>query len=215
MIKEYQIHVLKKARYYVLGNEKQEINKLWFVFHGYGELAGEFIQNFKVLNNKNSLIIAPEGLNKFYTRGFNGKVGANWMTKENREEEIIEYVSMIDKIYKEITSAITASGFEVKVLGFSQGTHTAVRWLNESKIQIKELILWSGAFPHDFNYKDNEDYWNRIEKKIIIGNKDQFISRDKLNSEIEFIKQQNLSTNILKFSGGHEIDSEMLKQLNV
>jgi len=215
MIKEFQIRTSKSARYYSLGGENQKIKKLWFVFHGYGELAEEFIQNFQFISNENSLIIAIEGLNKFYLRGFSGKVGASWMTKEAREEEILDYINMIDTIYNNVISSIESNEYEITVLGFSQGSHTAVRWLSERKIKIEKLILWSGTFPHDCNYTECECYWNSIEKKIIIGDQDRLINKEKLQTEIDSLKEQKLSFEIIKFKGGHEINADILKKLSV
>ena len=37
-------------------------------------------------------IIAPQGLHKFYLEGTSGRVGASWMTKENREDDIKNYL---------------------------------------------------------------------------------------------------------------------------
>jgi predicted esterase len=213
MIKENQIRISKSARYFVLGADKGIIKKIWFVFHGYGQLAKEFLEEFKIMNDENTLVVALEGLNKFYVRGFHGKVGSCWMTKECRTEEISDYVNMINMVYEEIISSPDRAELDISVLGFSQGTHTAVRWLNYCRIEVNKLILWSGTFPRDGNYVESSDYWNKIEKKIVVGNRDKLINKEKLQVEIDYLQSQNLYADFIEFDGGHEIDSILLKKL--
>lgn len=211
MINEAEINIEKAAIYYLLGEPNKEIEEVWFVFHGYGQLAREFIKNFNILHNPKRLIVAPEALNKFYIKGFYGKIGATWMTKYNRENEIKDYINFIDKLYFKILDLLNAN-IKIKFLGFSQGAHTAARFLSFKKTKIDELILWSSSFPRDCNYPQNQKYWQSISKKIFIGTKDKLISNTKYREEKEFIKSQMLNVDFIKFEGGHEIiESELLK----
>ncbi|MCB0729879.1 MAG: phospholipase [Ignavibacteriae bacterium] len=213
MITENLLTTTKTARYYTLGNTENNIQNIFFVFHGYGQLAKDFIEIFNKLHNENNLIIAPEALNKFYMRGFSGKIGSTWMTKEDRKNEIKDYVNMINNIFDAISKDMNLSKVSINVLGFSQGTHTAVRWLNSSKIKIDKLILWSGTFPHDIDYLANHNYWKNFNTKIVIGNKDKFISKEKLKDEISFMNKNQLIFDILEFSGKHEIPEEILRNI--
>ena len=210
MITEKLIQTTKTARYCTIGNSEQSIKKIWFVFHGYGQLAKEFIKNFEVIVDDQTLIVAPEALNKFYLRGFNGKIGATWMTKEDRENEINNYVEMIDSIYKEIVKDIDISSIKINVLGFSQGTHTAVRWLDRTNIKVDNLLLWSGTFPHDCNYRDNIEYWSNVKTKIILGTNDRFISEDHHKKELEYLDDRGFNYDLITYENGHEIDLSKL-----
>ena len=64
---------------------------VWFVLHGYGQLAGEFIRFFADLATDDSLVVAPEAMNRFYlvnpesAPARDRPVGATWMTREDRE----------------------------------------------------------------------------------------------------------------------------------
>jgi predicted esterase len=213
MISENLIQTAKTARYYFAGKPGKSITKIWFVFHGYGQLAKDFINNFEEIINPETLIIAPEALNKFYVRGFYGKIGSTWMTKEDRENEIADYIKMISKIYNDLSVKVNLSEVDFNVLGFSQGTHTAVRWLSKTKTVANNLILWGGAFPHDYNYIAESEYWSTVKAKIVIGTKDKFISKTKLNEEIEFINTQKLFAELIKYKGSHEIDKSVLKKI--
>lgn len=210
MISEKKITTLKTARYFQLGNPSNKVKNIWFVFHGYGQLAGEFILNFSKLANDETLIVAPEALNKFYLRGFTGKIGATWMTAECRLNEIDDYVHMINNVYNQISNFVDNENVTFNVLGFSQGSHTAVRWLNETKVIPSNLLLWSGTFPHDCNYIENSEYWLKVNTKIVLGNSDRIISEEHLNNELEFIKAQEVRFELLRFNGGHKIDPDLL-----
>jgi hypothetical protein len=85
-ISSKHITVKKTARYFILGEAGPFTRQVWFVCHGYGFLGGDFLKNFEALNEKEHLVVASEGLHRFYLYGTGGKVGASWMTKEDRRE---------------------------------------------------------------------------------------------------------------------------------
>jgi predicted esterase len=214
MIFENKFKTSKTTRYYFLGNLNNQIGKIWFVFHGYGQLAKEFIKDFEIIANNQTLIIAPEAMNKFYTQGFTGKIGATWMTKEDRENEIEDYVNMIDQVYKQISDKIDLTQIQINVLGFSQGGHTAVRWLNKKNIHIKNLCLWGSGFPRDIDYQGNLNYWNKVKVKLIIGESDRFITKEKLNEEVSFLQSQNVNYDLIAYEGDHLINEYILSKID-
>ena len=214
MIKEFKVNTSKTARYFSLGILNRNTKYIWFVFHGYGQLAKGFLREFEVISNKSNFIVAIEALNRFYFRGYTGKVGASWMTKESRDDDIIDNINLINSIYEKIMIEGNKFKVNINVLGFSQGTHTAVRWLDASSIPVESLILWSGAFPHDVDYAENSEYWSNVKTKIVLGNKDKMIDKEMLRRELEFLKIKNLDVELINFQGGHQIDGELLIKLN-
>lgn len=213
MIREFKVSTSKTARYYTLGLLGINTKEIWFVFHGYGQLAKDFLTEFKVISDEQNLIVALEALNKFYFRGLTGKVGASWMTKEARDDEITDYIEFINSIYDKIVGYIDRPQLKINVLGFSQGTHTAVRWLHSSNIPVDNLILWSGAFPQDINYIEKYEYWSKVRTKIVLGIKDKMIENEMLARELESLKVKNLDVELINFHGGHHLDGELLSQL--
>ena len=87
MYKNY-LDVTKRAKYYQIGEANSSIKKVWMVFHGYAMLSEFFIKKFEVLNDGETLVIAPEALNRFYITENFSRVGASWMTKEDREDNV-------------------------------------------------------------------------------------------------------------------------------
>ena len=76
------ITVEKTARYITLGN-KEKADVLIVALHGYGQLSAYFSKNFSKLDQRYFIVI-PEGLSRFYLSGTCGRVGASWMSKEER-----------------------------------------------------------------------------------------------------------------------------------
>ena len=102
MIEEHHIQTTRSARYYSLGSIEGEITEVWYVLHGYGQRAEDFIKNFLPITSEGILVIASEALSRFYVKGFAGEVGASWMTREDRMSEIKDYVRYLDNLYAEI-----------------------------------------------------------------------------------------------------------------
>jgi hypothetical protein len=65
-MEESDISFQFRARYYKLGEINAATRQIWFVLHGYGQLAQFFIKKFNTLTDHNVCVIAPEGLSRFY-----------------------------------------------------------------------------------------------------------------------------------------------------
>ena len=63
-IHEHRIQVSRTARYYTIGSMTDTVHDLWYVCHGYSELAAKFVGNFEVLRQPGTLVVAPEALTK-------------------------------------------------------------------------------------------------------------------------------------------------------
>src|SRR5688572_6736067 len=154
---EHHINVSKTARYYTLGTPSDQISDVWFVCHGYGQLASDFIKEFECIESPSRLIVAPEALSRFYLSdgtGFHGpdsKVGATWMTREDREAEIADYIAYMERLYDEIFRVVPRESAKVTVLGFSQGGATATRWLTRGRAKADRLQIWGSFLPADYD----------------------------------------------------------------
>lgn len=210
MITKNSLVVQKSARYFTLGGLNLKTKQIWIVLHGYGQLGHEFIKEFKSLNTNECFIVAPEGLNRFYFRGFNGKIGASWMTKEDREYDIKDYVNFLNQIYNEISREIALESVKINILGFSQGCHTAVRWLERTKHNIDNLVLFGGSFPVDVDFKKSKEYWQSINVRLFIGDKDRMVDTAKVKNQVNDFSKFDFNPTLEYFSGGHEIKQDIL-----
>lgn len=202
---ERKIKIEKSARYYLLNPSPDEIRNVIFVIHGYAQLAGEFIREFDFLSDNNTLIIAPEGLSKFY---FRNKIAASWMTKEDRLNEINDYLNFLDKVFDEVKSMYSIDGAKVYVLGYSQGVHTAVRWFINSDIKFEKLILCSSDFPKDADFNALSDKLVNSELVYLQGEFDDVVPMDTFIQNKKLFSENNIPFTEIIFKGKHEINKE-------
>ncbi|MGL4597138.1 MAG: alpha/beta hydrolase, partial [Bacteroidia bacterium] len=117
----------KTARFFWLGEAGENVEELWIVCHGYAQLADEFLESFRCIESPKRLLVAPEGLHRFYPKGSSGRVAASWMTREERLADISDYVQYLDQVHQ-ILCAENPNIKRIVVLGFSQGAATVSRW---------------------------------------------------------------------------------------
>ena len=98
------LSVPRRMRYAVRGNE-EDPDEIWFVLHGYGQLAHRFLRYFADLDDGTRLLVAPEGLHRHYLDHAERKVGASWMTSEDRLTDIDDYVGWLDRLHARIAGA--------------------------------------------------------------------------------------------------------------
>ncbi len=198
--------VEKTATYFTIGNPDTAKN-IFIVIHGYGMLAEYFIKKFEVLNDGDTCVIAPEGLSKFYTQGFYGRVGASWMTKEDRETEIKDYINYLNRLYTEVIKDNT----KVNIIGFSQGGATVSRWIADNKVRIDNFILWSSIFPEDMNFKT---FGRNFKSYIVFGTHDEFAKPEHFTQQKKLLANNNIKVQIIEFEGPHDIPKDVLLELS-
>ena len=209
MIKENHIQTQKTARYYTLGELTDKTKSIWFVLHGYGQLAGDFINEFEELANEETYIVAPEALSRFYIDGGTGNVGASWMTKEDRENEIKDYVNYLDELYLKIVSESPLTPLSFNAFGFSQGVSTLSRWAAMGKSKFDKLIFWAGDIAKDIDaskFKDTEIH-------LVIGNKDRYFPGVINDIHDKMLDENGIKYETRIFDGGHEVKMEVLKKI--
>ncbi len=104
--KEQHIQVQRTARYFQIGEASPKIQRIWYVLHGYGQLASFFAKHFEKIADEKTLVIAPEALSRFYSDGTGGRVGATWMTKEDRLNQIDDYIFYLDALHQRISEQV-------------------------------------------------------------------------------------------------------------
>ncbi len=208
-MEERKLSITKTANYVLSGNKKAK--KLLLVFHGYGQMAKYFIRKFEVLK-EDYLVVAPEGLHYFYTQGFDGRVGASWMTKENRDTEIQDYLNYIDTLLSQIQKEFPQIE-EINLLGFSQGTATASRYFMHTSYGINRFIMWSGFPAHDIDYEVFKKKLLAKPMLLVQGKTDELRPEGLFANTILSYKESNLSFELTWYDGGHAVDSVCLDQL--
>jgi predicted esterase len=209
------IRVKKTARYFLSLEKMDEVEEVWFVCHGYAQLASYFIRKFEVLEKPERLIVAPEGLHRFYQSGFGGRVVASWMTSEDRQNDINDYVNYFDQVYAEVLAALKNNKVKIIVLGFSQGTASVCRWLANGTSFADTIILWAGAFPPDLELAEFAEIFAKSRIILAIGDKDEFITEEAIQDQKRLLDKYSISYEYVKFEGKHEIVPEVLNAISL
>jgi len=209
----HSLKVERTAHYYTIGTPGPQIEHLWIVCHGYGQLASRLIQKFSELDDGKTLIIAPEGLSRFYWKGVTGQFAASWMTSLDRLEEIADYTRFIKSIYDHYTQQLS-DAVKITLLGFSQGCATQCRWIMREFPQFDHLVLWAGRIPEDLDYTPHEEYFKSKAMFWVYGDEDQFLKPEFIDWQRNFAAEQKLSYEEIPFKGKHEIDRAVLAELN-
>ncbi len=201
-----KIKCLKTYRYSIYGQLDNSDN-LIYVLHGYGQLASYFIRKFHGLPD-NCLVVAPEGMHRFYLNGSSGRVGASWMTKEEREDDISDNLNWLSELHEELT--LNKQFKKVLILGFSQGGATAARWFQSDLIQADHLIIWASIFPPDLDH-NKEIQENKNEHFFFLGKKDEFYNSEQQQDLLSFYQRKGFQAT--HFEGGHDINLPELRKV--
>lgn len=202
---EHSFQFKKTFRFETL-NEDKNPTKVLYVLHGYGQLVQYFIRKFSSLND-NILIVAPEGMHRFYLNGTSGRVGASWMTKEARLTDIDDTIEFLNEVDRIVTGQFNIT--ERHLLGFSQGGATAARWEQMGNVSFESITLWGCVFPPDLEI--SSESLKTKEKYFVIGDKDQYFDANAQEQLIDHYSKLDFSTQ--KYEGGHDIDNRTLTSL--
>jgi predicted esterase len=208
---EKHIKYTTKARYYTSNEKEGPVDQVIYVLHGYGQLAYYFLRKFRPFFNDRVVFVAPEAPYRYYLNRNSGRVGATWMTKEDRLTDIENYVSYLEALHSEIMNRYQPR--KITVLGFSQGAATASRWVAQGKILPDRFILWASVFPPDMDYSFDIPKLNRSEVFMVCGSRDEFIDDDKWKSHTDFLIESGLHFIEKRFDGTHDIDIRTLGEI--
>jgi predicted esterase len=219
--REHRVETTRSARYYALGPEAGSASELWFVIHGYGQLAAQFIRVFETIDDGTRRIVAPEALNRFYLVAADSApaadrpVGATWMTREDREHEIEDYIAYLDRVASEELESVGARAVRprVIVLGFSQGTATVGRWIARGAIRPTHVVLWGGFIPPEIDLSNPRQPLRRSSLHVLIGDRDRFTSADRVGEEEQRLRSASVTYELIRYPGGHGISRDRLVEL--
>lgn len=219
-MQEHALAVYRTARYFVLGEPSGPVEEVWVVCHGYGQHPARFLRPFRAVEAPHRLIVAPEGLSRFYLEGVNEphrRVGASWMTREAREAEIEDYVRLLDTVYADALHRAGLVRARLVVLGFSQGGATATRWLAHSPAlgdpPADRLILWGSALPHDLDLEAHAGWLGRARLTLVAGTDDAWATPERMAEQERALRAHGVSYETVRFDGEHQLDEDTLGRL--
>jgi predicted esterase len=215
-IAEQHLSVRRTARLATIGARSTAARDVWVVCHGFGHLARTFIQPFKAIEREDRLIVAPEALNRYYLdtslkpHGPDSKIGATWMTREDRENEITDYVAYLDDVCDWVFAEVPYATAKLTVLGFSQGVATVARWLARGRTRADNVILWGGALPDDIPAGAIKKALSGRAVTVVAGSTDEFATPERVKLAVAALEKEGVTPKMLSFEGGHVIDGDTL-----
>jgi predicted esterase len=236
--RERHVTVPRTARYYALGPSTSPgggapaAREVWVALHGYGQLASHFARHFAP-HAAGRLIVVPEALSRFYLESRAGetgpvhgpRVGATWMTREDREAEIADYVRWLDLALDDALddarddalggAATGLTSPPLCVLAFSQGTATACRWLQaragRGARPAARLVLWAGTLPPDLDLA--AEWLRQTRLTLVVGTEDPFVTAAALDEIVSRLTAHGVECDTVSYTGGHRIEPDVLARI--
>lgn len=181
------------------------------MLHGYGQLAPDFLRRFLPLDDGSRLLVAPEGLHRYYTDRKSRTVGASWMTAEDRQIDMEDYVRYLERLHVHVAGAADAREADVVALGFSQGVHTLCRWLAFGEARIDRAVLWGSHVPPDLDLSLHGSRLARARLLLVAGERDPHFDASALASVEDRLRCHGVPFRTRRFPGGHEVDPGVLE----
>jgi len=205
------------VRYFTAGSMSASTRQAWIVTHGYGQLAKFFLKKFEFLTEHGVFLVAPEGLSLFYLSELtasgrpDNKVGATWMTRENRLMDIENYINYLNSVFEKELNELSGR-VPVTVFGFSQGCATACRWAVEGQLRFERLILWAGLFPPDMDFDKGHRVLSSKKTYMVVGKQDPYLNEARMKEFDELAGKLDIVPEKILFEGKHELNEEVLKR---
>jgi len=211
-MESHALTTTRTAQYYTLGTAGTQTKSCWIALHGYGQLARYFLRRFDVVAGEHTLVAAPEALARFYINSEESRVGASWMTREHRLDDIADNMAYLDALYGGLRQSLHPE-CRFTAFGFSQGCATLMRWVLQARPPLDALILYAGSIPDDLPYAQHLDYLSSFPVFLVYGDKDEFLTPERVAAYREFIAKAGLPVQYHVFEGGHSVERSVLLEL--
>jgi predicted esterase len=147
---ERTIAVSTHGRYLVAPADTPDPAPLLVGFHGYGEAAETQLERLRSIPGSRAwLLVSVQGLHRFY-RGRSEEVVASWMTRQNREQAIIDNQSFVATVVDDVARQWRVAA-PLVFAGFSQGVAMAFRAACSSPRPVTAVISLGGEVPPELD----------------------------------------------------------------
>lgn len=201
--------VAQEQRVDVLGELGVKTREVWIALHGYGQLVAYFQRHFRACVTEQRAFVFPQGQHKFYLNGVSGRVGASWMTKDEREKDIENQRRYLSEVMRFVRKQCPNARFHL--VGFSQGVATGMRFLGYSPEAFTSVLAWAGSWPPDLDAK-GLNALREVQFQGWFGDNDPFIGAEKQREILEWYRSEyEWVPEVGYYEGGHAFDKAILK----
>lgn len=214
--------VRRTARWGLLGALTPDTADVWMVLHGYGHLVADFAAETAWPVTPHRAFVLPEALQRFYIedasrpmRHADAPIGASWMTREARADDIADNHAYLDALWREVRAS--APRATLTLLGFSQGGATAARWAAERAAggdPPRRMVLWGSILPPELDLGPAAPL-RRVPTTFVFGDRDIWATPERIQAERDRLAAANFPVTMQSFEGGHRLDDAALARLVV
>ena len=210
MNQTHWIPVAQEQRVDSLGTLSDATKHVCVGLHGYGQLVQFFARHFRSLATEERAFVFPQGPHKFYLNGVHGRVGASWMTKDERLVDIANQRLYLGFVFQWIKQQ--APKATIHCVAFSQGVATIMRCIGHPDVQPSSILAWAGSWPPDLD-ETNRAALEELRFKACFGTRDEYITTEK-QQEMRgyYLEKYNFEPSVSVYEGGHSFDVEKLAQ---
>jgi predicted esterase len=213
-ITQHRLEVPRTARFHLRAGDAGPPREVWFVLHGYGQLAGAFLQGLDALARPTRLLVAPEALSRYYLKRGTGTVGASWMTREERADEIRDTVRYLDLLWEHVRAThALAPTVALAAFGFSQGGAAAARWAVLGRSTVARAVSFACPLPADLDLDAHAARVRALRWSFALGDGDASIDREAFAAGRVRLRAAGAESELRTFAGGHELDPAILAAL--
>jgi len=212
----HHLTVTKTARYILRGDPSPATREIWLACHGYGQLAPAFARRLEPLASATRVVAAPEALHRYYLDAVDRpaaerRVGATWMTREERDADIADNAAYLDALGASLLRR--APNARLSALGFSQGVATVARWAAATTLAIDQLVFWGAPLPDDLDWLAAERRFATIRLTFVAGDRDRVLPPQVLEDQRARLERHGLDCAVVGFEGGHDVHADALRRI--
>lgn len=163
------------------------------------------------------MIVAPEALNRYYTDGrvaphtADSEVGATWMTREDRLNDIEDYVRYLDLLCAQVLRGVERERVALIALGFSQGAATVARWAARTAYAPDCVVLWGSLLPPELEPAPR--MFGAARLILAAGESDAAVPHERLAKEHARLAAAGVEHEVFRYDGGHRVERVALAEL--
>jgi predicted esterase len=206
-MEERTIRATTHGRYVVVPPANPGPAPILVGFHGYAEGAELQAGRLRAIPGSDRwLIVAVQGLNRFYQRKTNDVV-AGWMTRQNRDHAIADNLAYVASVLDAVTREWPTS-YALVYAGFSQGVAMTFRAAVASPRQPSGVIAVCGDVPPELELPD----LCRVRSALVChGSTDEWYTAAVFAKDLRRLRDADVHVRPLEFAGGHEWSDEVVR----
>jgi len=196
----------------VCAPEKVNRPPLLIALHGWGQTAAVFLRNFRPLAREGWLIAAPQAPHPFYVDPDRGRVGYSWLTREHRDTAVRDVNTYLSETLARLADRYAFDLTRVYLLGFSQGSSVAFRYLAAGAVPIAGVASCCSDLPPDV--RDALGEMPPRPALVAYCPHDRVVPPALSREAVQLLNSYGWPATEFSFDGGHSVTPELMDRVS-